>query len=1714
MHLAALGLAAALAVSAPSSAAFPGANGKLAFQHYHTPGLEAYMTIGAMNPNGSGFTLLTDNPAEDYTPAWSADGTKLVFISTRGAYDIAVVDADGSNKRFVTDNAGAGVIPSDPAWSPDGTKIVFAELSSATLATHIKVIGENGSGKTDLTPDATNARCPDWSPDGSKIAYAGDAGIVVMGSDGSSPTTLPATGGCPSWAPDGATIAFGLGQDIIGVNPDGTGRRTIWHSGSGLNAFDVAWSPDCRKLVFAGLNAAAGGTFNLYIVGADGSALTNLTPAGARQESPTWQPLPSAPVTCGGPPAQPTLTAFPSGGLPTTGLVSVTASGAGFAPFALIELRQCATQAGSTTCVAVGTTTVGANGAFSTAVLVSYDLRGAAPPYCDTGPTSTCELRAIYVTGGTGVAASTPLSFAVLTNAPPVAASAAVTTVQGTPVDVTLTATDANGDALTFAVVSEPAHGSLSGTPPNLTYTPDSGFFGPDSFTFHASDGQALSDVATISITVTEANPRAACDDSLDNDGDGKTDLDDPGCTAPADDDETDTAPPVVQDVEIVTDEDVPVAIELAVSNPAGTPLTWFWSDAEHGLVTGPEATPYSGAPPTLIYRPNLNYHGPDSFTFWVCPRIWDYCGSATLSNVATVSITVRSVNDLPVAEDRPGSEGYIHTAMEDTPQLLELRASDADGDALTFDVLDQPAHGEVTELGESCGALGLGSYCRANVLYKADVDYDGVDSFTYLAHDGTGESNLATVSIRVFAYWQGTVTLKHTIVQTLQDGSVHLEEETTFFLDGNPIHGLVGPGSSTDTLREPAPVESWSQFFRWETQSTWTGVGDCGGGRQSRTVMSAPLKTGGPTGLPNESEDWGTIEVLLVSPDQFPAAESRLSGGGHLTPLAETTTSTDCYGRTETTSRTTSAGPGFNFAIPGRPQDLTLSGTSTQTDRSADGTLQETTVLSWSLKRLPGGCDGDDDLLGDALEAEIGTDRCANDTDGDGFWDGVEYLHGSGPRDPMSTPVAPPGFDPHVPPSGQEIVRLEDHVDCLDVAASGINSCALRPGDLILWRWTGELLGLLESFLGSTHFTHSLMVIGRFDLTPGDANDRLQVVLADITPGSLLGGGHADGRTDFALTEFNYRDAAGGEPDAVGFYRPVLSRASREGAARNVLAYALTSGAGLAANQDGLHWNAPAVSYSTLPTALAPDSFYCSSLLAWAYGDDFSPPLDFGPFGVDVDTLFITPDDLLVGFPGITKLGGYNTDAGVVAVFSPAHVLVTDPQGRRTGIGADGLFHDEIPGAQWRDNGHSEGVSVPGMGPDWTVTLAGHDTGTYALFVRTLVDGVVGSDGLIGGFTRPGKIETYRFGDLRALADRPVAVDDSATTGSGLPVDVDVLANDFDLNDDLAASTLQVTRAADHGVAKPAQGRIRYAPSVGFVGEDSFDYRICDGTGLCSEAVVTVTVEGTPGAVMLRKTTDGSVNPSRDISFVLTGPELPTAGVTHSTFGDQDGVLEWPDLTPGQYTVCEKPVPAGFTSFWRLDGAVVTPYNPDARQSPPTDLGTRCYDFSVASGQARAFDVDNSHPGGEPRAIGYWKAWNRCTGGNQAATAEKNGGAAAGFFLVDDLLPQLVGDFSFATCPQAVKLLSKQDRNGKSKSSDAAYELGAQLLAARFNVAAGAETCAAVQQTVLDAQALLDQIGFTGLGDYLGSKSKSQQRPQALSLAAGLDRYNRGDLC
>lgn len=157
------------------------------------------------------------------------------------------------------------------------------------------------------------------------------------------------------------------------------------------------------------------------------------------------------------------------------------------------------------------------------------------------------------------------------------------------------------------------------------------------------------------------------------------------------------------------------------------------------------------------------------------------------------------------------------------------------------------------------------------------------------------------------------------------------------------------------------------------------------------------------------------------------------------------------------------------------------------------------------------------------------------------------------------------------------------------------------------------------------------------------------------------------------------------------------------------------------------------------------------------------------------------------------------------------------------------------------------------------------------------------------------------------------------------------------------------------------------------------------------------------------------------------------------------------------------------------------------------------------------------SSGGGEPRGTGYWLLWNSCAEGNQAETARANGGRAAGWIIMDDLLADpgiLVGAIAVESCPQGVNLLQGRDAQGVVRQSDPAYTLAAQLLAAQLNLATGSEYCPAVDQAVQAGQLLLISLDFNGSGSYLGPPAANPDVETAIALIDQLSKYNSGVLC
>ena len=217
-----------------------------------------------------------------------------------------------------------------------------------------------------------------------------------------------------------------------------------------------------------------------------------------------------------------------------------------------------------------------------------------------------------------------------------------VTTAEDTAKAITLTGSDADGNPLTYSVVTQPGHGTPYGTAPNLTYTPAANYNGPDSFTFKVNDGTVDSAAATVSITVTPVNDA-----------------------------------PVANAQAVTTNEDTAKAITLTGSDVDGNPLTY-------SVVTQPGHGTLSGTAPNLTYTPAANYNGADSFTFKVNDGTVD-------SAPATVTITVNPVNDAPVAN------AQAVTTNEDTAMAITLTGSDVDGNPLTYSVVTQPGHGSLS---------------------------------------------------------------------------------------------------------------------------------------------------------------------------------------------------------------------------------------------------------------------------------------------------------------------------------------------------------------------------------------------------------------------------------------------------------------------------------------------------------------------------------------------------------------------------------------------------------------------------------------------------------------------------------------------------------------------------------------------------------------------------------------------------------------------------------------------------------------------------------------------------------------------------------------------------------------------------------------------------------------------------------------------------------
>jgi len=279
----------------PGDAAFPGANGKIAFSNDQSGKYEVYV----MNADGSGQTNLTNNPASDTVPAWSPDGTKIAFRTERdGNGEIYLMNAGGTNPTNLTNNPASD---SGPAWSPDGTKIAFDSLANG----EVYVMNADGSGQTPLISNSASDYGPAWSPDGTKIAFTslrdGNPEVYVMNANGSGPTNCtnnPESQSDPDWSPDGTKIAFTDNRnnpsqsEVYSMNFAGGVCSSPTNLTNVLSIYDgsPAWSPDGTMIAFATNRGPNPLPTEIYVMNANGSGQTPRTSNSASDFDPDWQP--------------------------------------------------------------------------------------------------------------------------------------------------------------------------------------------------------------------------------------------------------------------------------------------------------------------------------------------------------------------------------------------------------------------------------------------------------------------------------------------------------------------------------------------------------------------------------------------------------------------------------------------------------------------------------------------------------------------------------------------------------------------------------------------------------------------------------------------------------------------------------------------------------------------------------------------------------------------------------------------------------------------------------------------------------------------------------------------------------------------------------------------------------------------------------------------------------------------------------------------------------------------------------------------------------------------------------------------------------------------------------------------------------------------------------------------------------------------------------
>jgi uncharacterized protein (TIGR03382 family) len=248
------------------------------------------------------------------------------------------------------------------------------------------------------------------------------------------------------------------------------------------------------------------------------------------------------------------------------------------------------------------------------------------------------------------------------------------------------------GETVTITAATQPANGAVTFTGTSVSFTPAADFNGITTFTYTVSDGNGGTDAATVTVTVTPVNDA-----------------------------------PTANDDDYTVDEDSVATLFSVLANDTGAPDTGETLTVT--AVTQPAGGTVAISGTRVRFTPVADFNGITTFTYAVS----DGNGG---TDSATVTVTVRSVNDAPTADD----DSY--TVAEDSGSTtFDVLANDTTvpdvGETLMVTAVTQPANGTVALVG------GVVSFVPAS-------NFHGVTTFTYTARDSNGGTDTAMVTVTV----------------------------------------------------------------------------------------------------------------------------------------------------------------------------------------------------------------------------------------------------------------------------------------------------------------------------------------------------------------------------------------------------------------------------------------------------------------------------------------------------------------------------------------------------------------------------------------------------------------------------------------------------------------------------------------------------------------------------------------------------------------------------------------------------------------------------------------------------------------------------------------------------------------------------------------------------------------------------------------------------